>query len=96
MIATCVTRAIAIQRDGSGKLLASPVSAGLTANRCTSRQKAGMRILQREIDHLQETLYIGRMRSRSFSSLDNYNRHWKTRSSDDLVREFNAFEPTNS
>jgi peptide deformylase len=55
-----------------------------------------MRILQREIDHLQETLYIGRMRSRSFSSLDNYNRHWKTRSSDDLVREFNAFEPTNS
>jgi peptide deformylase len=54
------------------------------------------RILQHEIDHLHGTLYIDRMSSRSFSSLDNYNRRWKTRSSADLAREFNAFEPTNS
>ncbi len=37
------------------------------------------RILQHEIDHLKGTLYIDRMQSRSFSSLDNYNRHWKDR-----------------
>jgi peptide deformylase len=36
------------------------------------------RILQHEIDHLRGTLYIDRMRSQSFSSLENYNRHWKT------------------
>jgi peptide deformylase len=35
------------------------------------------RILQHEIDHLRGTLYIDRMQSRSFSSLDNYTRHWK-------------------
>ena len=35
------------------------------------------RILQHEIDHLQGALYIDRMQSRSFSTLDNYSRHWK-------------------
>jgi len=35
------------------------------------------RILQHEIDHLQGVLYIDRMESRSFSSLDNMGRHWK-------------------
>jgi len=35
------------------------------------------RILQHEIDHLQGTLYIDRMRSRTFTSLDNFTRHWK-------------------
>jgi peptide deformylase len=35
------------------------------------------RILQHEIDHLNGTLYIDRMQTRSFSSLDNYTRHWK-------------------
>jgi peptide deformylase len=35
------------------------------------------RILQHEIDHLQGILYIDRMESRSFSSLDNMGRHWK-------------------
>lgn len=34
------------------------------------------RILQHEIDHLQGTLYIDRMLSRSFMSLDNYQAHW--------------------
>jgi peptide deformylase len=37
------------------------------------------RILQHEIDHLNRTMYIDRMDSRSFSSLDNYTRHWKDR-----------------
>jgi len=35
------------------------------------------RILQHEIDHLGGTLYIDRMQSRSFCSIDNYTRHWK-------------------
>ena len=35
------------------------------------------RILQHEIDHLQGTLYIDRMLSRTFTSLDNWNEHWK-------------------
>lgn len=35
------------------------------------------RILQHEIDHLCGNLYIDRMRARSFSSLDNWNRFWK-------------------
>lgn len=48
------------------------------------------RILQHEIDHLRGTLYIDRMRSRSFSSLDNYNRIWKSKSREDLFQEFGA------
>jgi peptide deformylase len=35
------------------------------------------RILQHEIDHLHGTLYIDRMQSRTFCSLENYTRHWK-------------------
>jgi len=35
------------------------------------------RILQHEIDHLQGGLYIDRMRSRSFSSLENLAEFWK-------------------
>ena len=50
------------------------------------------RILQHEIDHLRGTLYIDRMRSRSFSSLDNYSRHWKAKSHDELLREFGSLE----
>jgi peptide deformylase len=46
------------------------------------------RILQHEIDHLNGTLYIDRMWSRSFCSVENYNRHWKARSAAELVREF--------
>ncbi len=46
------------------------------------------RILQHEIDHLAGALYIDRMGSRSFCSLDNYNRHWKSKPTQDLLREF--------
>jgi peptide deformylase len=35
------------------------------------------RILQHEIDHLHGTLYIDRMDTRNFSTLDNYVRHWR-------------------
>jgi peptide deformylase len=35
------------------------------------------RILQHEIDHLNGRLYIDRMDSRSFTSLDNFGRFWK-------------------
>ena len=35
------------------------------------------RIVQHEVDHLQGTLYIDRMLSRSFTSLDNLAQYWK-------------------
>ena len=35
------------------------------------------RILQHEIDHLNGTLYIDRTSTRSLTTLENYNRHWK-------------------
>jgi peptide deformylase len=35
------------------------------------------RILQHEIDHLHGTLYIDRMHSRTFMTVENFNRHWK-------------------
>ena len=35
------------------------------------------RILQHEVDRLNATLYIDRMSVQSFSTLDNYTRHWK-------------------
>jgi peptide deformylase len=37
------------------------------------------RILQHEIDHLHGALYIDHMRSRSLSSLENFNQHWKSK-----------------
>ena len=46
------------------------------------------RILQHEIDHLKGTLYIDRMWSRSFSSVDHYNRHWKSKSTAELLQSF--------
>lgn len=46
------------------------------------------RILQHEIDHLTGTLYIDRMWTRSFSSLENYNRLWKFKSTAELVQQF--------
>jgi peptide deformylase len=35
------------------------------------------RIVQHEVDHLQGTLYIDRMLSRSFTNLENLAQHWK-------------------
>jgi peptide deformylase len=48
------------------------------------------RILQHEIDHLKGTLYIDRMWSRSFCSLDNYIRHWKSKPTQELAQEFGS------
>lgn len=46
------------------------------------------RILQHEIDHLKGTMYIDRMWSRSFSSVDHYNRHWKSKSTAEVLQDF--------
>jgi len=46
------------------------------------------RILQHEIDHLRGTLYIDHMWSRSFSSLENYSRHWKSKTTEELRQAF--------
>ena len=44
------------------------------------------RILQHEVDHLNATLYIDRMLAHSFSTLENYTRHWKGRPQNDPVK----------
>jgi peptide deformylase len=46
------------------------------------------RILQHEIDHLRGNLYIDRMCSHSFCTLDNYNRHWKSKPAAELAKVF--------
>ena len=45
------------------------------------------RILQHEIDHLHGNLYIDRMRSRTFCSLENFSRFWKGKSVSEIVRD---------
>ena len=45
------------------------------------------RILEHEIDHLQGHLYIDRMETRSFSSLDNFSEFWKNAPPTDALRE---------
>ncbi len=47
------------------------------------------RILQHEIDHLNGTLYIDRMLSRSFSSVENHAKHWKDKSIEKIENELN-------
>jgi peptide deformylase len=42
------------------------------------------RILQHEIDHLHGVLYIDRMNSRTFSSLENWKRFWKDKPIDEI------------
>ena len=43
------------------------------------------RILQHEIDHLRGTLYIDRMETRTFTSLDNWSRFWKGKPFGDVL-----------
>ena len=45
------------------------------------------RILQHEIDHLYGNLYIDRMRSRSFSSKENWEKFWKGKPIDEVRSE---------
>jgi peptide deformylase len=44
------------------------------------------RILQHEIDHLHGTLYIDRMLSRSFMSIDNLTKHWSDKTVNHLQK----------
>src|SRR5437764_9805442 len=44
------------------------------------------RILQHEIDHLHGTLYIDRMHTRTFMTVDNFNRYWKDKSVDEVAK----------
>jgi peptide deformylase len=37
------------------------------------------RILQHEVDHLEGMLYLDRMETRSFATLDNHRRYWAGR-----------------
>ena len=46
------------------------------------------RILQHEIDHLHGRLYIDRMESRSFASLDNFSRFWKSQPIEEIRAAF--------
>jgi peptide deformylase len=48
------------------------------------------RILQHEIDHLRGNLYIDRMNSRTFMSLDNWSRSWKSKSVPEIQRAVGA------
>lgn len=44
------------------------------------------RILQHEIDHLNGTVYIDRMHSRTFSTLDHFSAFWKDKSMAEIKR----------
>lgn len=46
------------------------------------------RILQHEIDHLNGTIYVDHMRSRSFMSMENYKRFWKSESVEEVRKKF--------
>jgi peptide deformylase len=48
------------------------------------------RILQHEIDHLRGTLYIDRMQSRTFTSLDNWSRFCKGKLVRDVVESLSS------
>jgi peptide deformylase len=52
------------------------------------------RILQHEIDHLRGTLYIDRMRTRTFTSVENWSRFWKGKPVRDVLEALsNPLEP---
>jgi peptide deformylase len=46
------------------------------------------RILQHEIDHLNGTLYVDRMNSRSFVNKDVYAKEWHTKTAEEIERAF--------
>ncbi len=47
------------------------------------------RILQHEIDHLHGTLYLDRMHSRTFMTLENFERHWKELPTEEVLQRLN-------
>ncbi len=48
------------------------------------------RILQHEIDHLNGAVYIDRMHTRTFMSAENFSRHWRERSVEEVRRSLLA------
>jgi peptide deformylase len=48
------------------------------------------RILQHEIDHLNGTLYIDRMRTRSFTSMENLTEFWKGKPVNEIKSELES------
>ena len=48
------------------------------------------RILQHEIDHLHGALYIDKMRPRSFTTFENLNRFWKTKTISEVIDDLNC------
>ena len=46
------------------------------------------RILQHEIDHLNGTIYVDHMRTRTFMSLDNHKRFWKSEKIEEVRKRF--------
>lgn len=48
------------------------------------------RILQHEIDHLHGVLYLDRMQTRSFCTLANYDRFWKSKTSAEVASMLRA------
>lgn len=48
------------------------------------------RILQHEIDHLRGNIYIDRMRSRTFTSLDNFKQFWQGKPVSDVQSELDS------
>jgi peptide deformylase len=45
------------------------------------------RILQHEIDHLNGTVYIDRMHTRSLMALENFNRYWKNKPLEEVKQQ---------
>jgi peptide deformylase len=45
------------------------------------------RILQHEIDHLNGTLYIDRMQTRSFTNVENVDRFWRSRTIEEVQKD---------
>jgi peptide deformylase len=50
------------------------------------------RVLQHEIDHLHGCLYVDRMRTRSFMTVENYGRYWKNVPMAEIRRALEAEE----
>jgi peptide deformylase len=48
------------------------------------------RILQHEIDHLLGNVYLDRMRSRTFTSIDNFNRFWHGKRIEEVRAELDS------
>jgi peptide deformylase len=47
------------------------------------------RILQHEIDHLNGTLYVDRMKTRTLTTVPNAQRHWNSKSIEQVLAELN-------